>query len=100
MAIVDISRKNKAEVLCALFDAAHPTYSKYSKNNCRHNTLTKSEAEHYLSTRTYFEYIKGHVMRIDLSGNKVNTTLFNLSNGPGAAERAINSVPDIILPKS
>lgn len=90
MGVVDISRKDKAEVLCALYNA-----SRRSKSSNPDDILTKSEAESLLKTRTSFEFVKSHIMRIDLTTNIVDTTRFNHANGPQTAEDAIENVPDI-----
>lgn len=90
MGVVDISRKDKAEVLCALYNA-----SNRSKSSNPNDILSKSEAESLLKTRTSFEFIKSHIMRIDLSSNIIDTTRFNHANGPHAAEDAIEILPNI-----
>lgn len=90
MGVVDISRKDKADVLCALYNA-----SKRSKSLRTDDILTKSEAQTLLKTTTSFDFIKSHIMRIDLTTNIVDTTRFNHANGPQTAEDAIENVPDI-----
>jgi len=39
--------------------------------------------------RLYFDYLKGRVMKVDLSKDELNTALYNRDNGPNAAEDAI-----------
>ena len=46
--------------------------------------------------QTYFDYLKGRVMKIDLSRDEVDTQLYNRDNGPGAAERALERFMDEI----
>ena len=90
MGVVDISRKDKAEVLCALYNASRRFNSLRTDD-----ILTKSEAQVLLKTTTSFEFVKSHIMRIDLTTNTVDTTRFNHANGPLAAENAIEKVSDI-----
>ena len=37
----------------------------------------------------YVDYIKGKVMKIDISGDDVDTTLYDRDNGSGAAKEII-----------
>lgn len=39
--------------------------------------------------RLYFDYLKGRVMKVDLSKDELDTRLYNRDNGPNAAEDAI-----------
>ena len=80
----------KAAVLAALYNAAKPQGMGFLHY---HPTLmTEEEAATILvSGTTYFDYLRGRVMKIDLSHDveSLNTSLYNRDNGPGAAERAI-----------
>ena len=40
----------------------------------------------------YFDYFGGRIMKVDLSGEEVNTWGYNRDNGEGAAERVIASM--------
>ena len=53
--------------------------------------MTEAEAQELLdSGQTYFDYLKGRVMKIDLSGDsELDPRLYDRDNGAGAAERAI-----------
>ena len=91
--VIDISRKNKAAVLVALYNASHPLGLGFLQFDP--HPMTIDEAESLLGAgRTYFDYLYGRVMKIDLKGNTVDTYLYDRDNGEGAGERAINSVPD------
>ena len=84
---IDISRMDKAAVLCALYNggriqglgALH-----YVKGG-----LPIDEARDLLTKETYFDYLKGRVLKVDLSGNVLDTRLFDRDNGLGAAEFAL-----------
>lgn len=49
-----------------------------------------AEAKEFLKTYpgNYFDYVKGRVMKVDLSRPEVNTVLYNHDNGKNAAEDA------------
>ncbi len=40
----------------------------------------------------YFDYLFGRVMKVDISGDELQTRWFDRDNGEGAAERAINAL--------
>lgn len=85
---MDISKFNKAEVLAALYNNArgqgmgmiHYTQEK----------MTTEQAQQILDDgETYFDYLQGRVMKVDLSGDELNTRLYNRDNGENAAEKAL-----------
>ncbi len=86
---MNIEKLNKAEVLAALYNN-----SKAQGMGVLHYTpenMTKEDAQKLLdSGQTYFDYVEGRVMKIDLSGDELRTHLYNRDNGEGAAERALN----------
>jgi hypothetical protein len=85
---MDISKLNKAEVLAALYNAALPQgmgFLHYTPE-----PMTTAEAQTILNTgETYFDYLKGRVMKVDLSKDELRTALYNRDNGPDAAENAL-----------
>ena len=55
--------------------------------------MTREEAQKLLDNKkTYFDYITGRVMKIDLSGEELSVCGYDRDNGQGAAERAIASL--------
>lgn len=86
---MDITGLNKAEVLAALYNNSkaqgmgllHPGHSKL---------MTTEDAQTYLEKFKYFDYLNGRVMKIDLSTDELDLTLYNRDNGKGAGERIIN----------
>jgi len=71
--------------LAELFNAARPQgfgLLQYKP----HRLMTESEAAELLKTQTYFDYLEGRVMKVNLSGNDLNTHLYNRDNGHNAAE--------------
>ena len=95
--MVDISRKDKSAVLVALYNAAQPLGM--SQLNYVPGDMSLDEARILINNGiTDFDYLKGRVMKIDISGETLDTRLYNRDNGPNAAEIALEKVPDIFEP--
>jgi hypothetical protein len=88
--MIDISKIAKSAVLAALYNAAKPQGMGFMHYDP--TPMTPSEAAALLAQTTSFDYLKGRVMKIDLSGNQLDPYLYDRDNGQGAAERAIKSV--------
>ena len=55
--------------------------------------MTYDEAKGLLERQTYFDYIKGRIMKVDLSSDtKFDEWLYDRDNGAGAAKRALESL--------
>jgi hypothetical protein len=92
---MNIEGLNKAEVLAALYNNAKVQGMGFFQAD--NNKMTTEEAGVILEqTRDkYFDYLKGRVVKVDLSKDEVNTWLYNRDNGDGAAERIIQKLmPD------
>ena len=79
----------KAEVLCALYNNAKSqgvgAFMRINKN------MTIEQAEELLKQDTYFDYIQGRVLKVDLSGKKgFDEFLYDRDNGEGAAQQAVD----------
>ena len=85
-----INGLNNADVLAALYNRAKPQGMGFLHYDP--TPMTRSDAEQLLLSGTYFDYLKGRVMKIRLGGDDVDTYLYNRDNGPGAAEVAIESL--------
>lgn len=84
---IDISKLDKAEVLAALYNASQPLgmgILHYTPGD-----MTKEEAMRLLSEGKDFDYLKGRVMKIDLSDESFWPNSYDRDNGQGAAETAI-----------
>ena len=84
---INITGMNKAKILAALYNAARP-----QGMGLLHYTpedMTEAEAAELLKQGTYFDYLKGRVMKVDLSKNELYVALYDRDNGNGAAEAAI-----------
>lgn len=85
--MIDISEMNKAKVLAKLYNASKPLGM-----GILHFTpedMTIAEAESLLKRGSYFDYLKGRVMKVDLSGDTLDPRLYDRDNGQGAAARAL-----------
>jgi hypothetical protein len=87
---IDIKGKNKAKVLAALYNNA-----KVQGLGILHFDpipMTEEEAQEILKEHTYFDYLKGRVMKVDLSEDSFDPWLYDRDNGQGAAERALKNI--------
>ena len=87
--IVSIDGLDKAKVLIALYGKAKPQGMGFLQFNPE--PLTEEEAIRLLELTTYFDYLKGRVMKVQLRDDKVfDSRLYDRDNGPGAAASAIS----------
>ena len=84
---IDISKMNKAEVLAKLYNNSKPLGM--GMLHYEPTPMTVNEASELLKEQTYFDYLKGRVMKIDLSGNELRVSMYDRDNGEGAAERVL-----------
>lgn len=88
---MDISNLDKAEILAELYNNAIPLGM--GKMHYEPINMTIQEAQKLLdSGQTFFDYVKGRVMKIDLSKDELNTRLYNRDNGNNAAENIISKI--------
>lgn len=87
---IDISNLDKAAVLAALYADARPQGMGFMW--FVPGPLDAAEARSLLTDQTYFDYLHGRVMKVDLSGNEFDPRLYDRDNGDGAAARAVDSV--------
>ena len=86
--MIDISQLNKSEVLAALYNSSKPQGLGHLHYDA--TLMTKEEAETLLETWTYFDYLKGRVMKVDLSEDTLHPELYDRDNGEDAAELALH----------
>ncbi len=87
---IDISTFDKADVLAALFN-----YSKTQGLGILHfdaRNMSRETVAEYLKQQTYFDYLQGRIMKVDLGGNSFDPRLYDRDNGKGAALRALESL--------
>lgn len=87
---MDISHLNKADVLAALYNASKVQGLGFLQ--AVSGDMKKEQAENLLEQTTYFDYLQGRVMKVDLSGNDLNPWLYDRDNGEGAAQRALDLI--------
>ncbi|MCQ2978841.1 MAG: hypothetical protein MJ245_03485 [Clostridia bacterium] len=89
--LIDVSRKNKAKILSALFNEAR------LQKNANENSkipMQEEEAKKLLEKRKTFDMLYGRYIGISFITANVETEDYDLVNGEGLAERIINSFPD------
>ena len=94
---INIKGLDKAKVLHALWHASHAQGRSFLNLPQGDFTLVMAEMAVKKNPRLYFDYVAGHVIKCDLSGDEFNDTLFDRDCGEGAAARAIEKLRDSIL---
>ena len=85
---MNISDMNKAKVLAALYNNSKPQGMGFLHFDAQ--PMTEEDAQKLLdSGQTYFDYLNGRVMKIDLSSDKLETWAYNRDNGENAAETVL-----------
>ena len=90
MSTISLEGLDRAEVLAALYNASRPQgmgFLAYAPE-----PMGKEEAQELLENGTYFDYLKGRVMKVDLSAHSFDPWLYDRDNGAGAAQRAISAI--------
>ena len=88
--MVSIKGMDKAEVLVALYGKARA--QGLGVLHYRPEPMTKEEAQALLDEgQTYFDYVHGRVMKVNLSGSDFDPWLYDRDNGPGAARAALEA---------
>ena len=89
--MINIKGMNKAEVLKALYDNSHiQGYGIFQA--VPEGTVTVAHCEGLLERTTYFDYLYGRVLKVDLSGDEFDERLYDRDCGLGAADRALRSI--------
>ena len=88
---MNIKDMNKAKILAALYNNSKPQGMGWLQAN--HDDMTEGEAQELLdSGQTYFDYLHGRVMKIDLSSDDLETWLYDRDIGQGECERVVKSL--------
>lgn len=95
--MIELGNLDKAEVLAALFNgsgapgpvALTPAHLTSASQPAR---MTKGEAETLLDEGQRFDYVRGRVLKVDLSGDSFNPAMYDRDNGQGAAQLAVNTL--------
>ena len=92
MAEISLEGLDKAAVLAALFNASRPQGMGFMHYDP--TAMSVEEAAELLKRGSDFDYLKGRVMKVDLSGETFDPWLYDRDNGPDAAANAIDSLRD------
>jgi len=90
--MINIKGLDKAEVLAALYNASQPLGMGFLHYDPK--PWTAEDAREYMEEYggLYFDYVKGRVMKVDLSHSDFDEWGFDRDNGQGAAARAIDAI--------
>lgn len=95
--MITIPQGKKAAILAALYNYSKPQGMGFM--NYEAGDMSEKEAEKFLTGQTYFDYLKGRVMKVDLEKDEFSPRLYDRDNGEGAALRAVqhllNSEPKV-----
>lgn len=89
--MVDIKGLDKARVLKALYDHSHVQGSGFLQA-VPDGVVTVEYCAGLLAKHSYFDYLHGRVLKVDLSGDEFDERLYDRDCGEGAAQRAVDSV--------
>lgn len=103
METISLKGLGKAAVLAALYNASKPLGLGILHFDPAPMTVAEAQVvlngrmeydEHLEGNqdRLYFDYLKGRVMKTDLSGDELSPWGYDRDNGEGAAQRAINGI--------
>ena len=87
---INISGLNKAEILAALYNSSKPLG--YGILQFDPTPMTVDEAAELLKHTTNFDYLKGRVMKINLSGDELDTWGYSRDIGENAAEDIVSKL--------
>lgn len=88
---IDIHDLNKASVLQALYNAAKPQGTGFIQYDPK--PMNAQEAIAILkSGQTYFDYLKGRVMKVDLKSDSFDPWGYDRDNGEGTAAAVIDQI--------
>ncbi len=93
--MIDISSKDKADVLAALYNFSRPVGIGIA--HFTPGEMTKKQADYLLANKGYcFDYLKGRPLKINLEGNIINVRNYNgYNNENNLAQQAISTCPNI-----
>lgn len=91
---IDISKLSKPEVLAALYNNSR--VQGMGRLQAKPGIMTAHEAESLLKEGTYFDYLYGKVMKVDLSKDTLAPWLYDRDNGAGAAARALSGLAEVV----
>lgn len=89
---MNIKGLSKPAVLAALFNASRQQGLGFLDRRGA-EPMSEADAEIVIKEQgLYFDYLRGRVMKVDISGDVLEPRLYDRDNGEGAAERALASL--------
>lgn len=99
MSKISLEGLNKADVLAALYNASRPQglgFVQYDPT-----PMSSEQAQAILDGgQTGFDYLAGRVMKVDLSGDELETGSYDRDNGAGQAQNVIDELRHSADPNS
>lgn len=93
--MINITGLPKVEVLQALYKNAKPLGM--GMLHFVPGPMPQEEAQAMIDEgQTYFDYVNGRVMKVDLSRDELDPRLYDRDNGEGAAEKALAQLTETI----
>jgi hypothetical protein len=91
---IDITGLDKAKLLQVLFNNSKQQGMGFlDTSGSKDMTLEEAQSEiDERGDKLFFDYLKGRVMKVNLSGNSLNVWGYDRDNGEGAALAAVNSI--------
>jgi len=88
--MITIKDLDKGAVLAALYN--HSQVQGMGVFQAKGGLMTAEQANELLEEQTYFDYLYGKVMKVELSKDELDPRLYDRDNGQGAAARAIATI--------
>ena len=88
--MISIKNINKAEVLKKLYDNSQPLGMGFLQHIP--GNMPIEEAESIIKNNKDFDYLKGRVMKVNLSGDEFDPWLYDRDNGQGSAKKALSDL--------
>lgn len=88
--MISIAGLDKGAVLAVLYNNSRPLglgMLQYTSEE-----MTPEEGNELLKDQTYFDYLKGRVMKVDLSEDEFDPWLYDRDNGKGSAEMVVKKL--------
>ena len=91
--VIDISNKDKAEVLAGLYNNSHPVGMGMAQYDA--TPMSVEVARKILKQQQRFDYLRGRPLKINLEGNVIWVGAYNYDNAKGLAQKVISSCRNI-----
>lgn len=91
--VIDISNKDKAEVLAGLYNNSHPVGMGLAQYDP--TPMTVEIARKILEKKVYFDYLLGRPLKINLERDIIRVFSYNRDNGENLAQKVISSCRNI-----